>query len=403
VRATIVVADLLDFGCASPGDTATRPLSIQNSGNIPLVLAGATNSTPYFIIRGNLNNRQIPPRSSIEAPIDFMPNAFGNFLDQLTIRSNDLDRPIATVDLRGCGSNGAPVFDPIGDQTIFERDRLILNLIARDPENNSLILSAQNLPSGATFVDQGGGRGQFSWRPDFGAAGQYSVTFLAQEQNTLPPLSGLLIVNITVLQRRPELYIAALSGVRPPVRLNQVVMVTATFADSSASALQSFYARLSYDNQITLADTLITSLQSGANVTVSRPFQLTSLGRHFFQATIDATSAVAESNENNNTLRLEFDVQPGQLAVAPNPFTPNNDGFNDAAVFDLGNVGVQSPQLKIFDLHGNLLKTIASSQAAQLRWDGNDNSGKPQPPGLYLYLLLDADKKVASGYVVLAR
>jgi gliding motility-associated-like protein len=141
----------------------------------------------------------------------------------------------------------------------------------------------------------------------------------------------------------------------------------------------------------------------GKTVSVSRPFRLITLGRHFFQAVTDANNTVTEVNENNNTLRLEFEVQPGQLMVTPNPFTPNGDLINDTANFELGNVGVQSPQLKIFNLQGNLLRTIVSSQTTQLQWDGNDNSGRPQPPGPYLYLLFDGNKKVASGYVVLAR
>ena len=405
VRATIVAEALLDFGCVAPGDTATRPLRIENTGNIPLVLSNAVNLTRYFMVRDNLNNRQIPPRSSIDVPIDFTPDSLGNFLDSLKIRSNDRDRPIAAVVLRGCGSppeNDPPAFDSISDKTVFEGEPLVFPVIVRDPEGNAFVLTWQNLPNGATVVDQGNGQWQFSWRPALGTAGQYQVTFEALEQNTAPPLRSILIVNITVLRRQPDLYISALSGVRPPVRLNQAVTVTAVFADSSAPAQQSFNARLLFDEQI-LADTVIAGLQIGANVTLSRTFRLASVGRHSVQAVIDVNNTVAERDENNNSLRLEFDVQPGQLTVAPNPFTPNNDGFNDAAVFELGNVGVQSPQLKIFDLHGNLLKTIASAPTAQLRWDGNDNSGKPQPPGPYLYLLFDVDKKVASGYVVLAR
>jgi gliding motility-associated-like protein len=490
VRATIVVPDSLNFGCVPPGQTANRQLRIQNTGNIPLVLSGASNSTPYFTVQASLINQQIAPRSFIDVPMAFTPDRIANFLDSLKISSNDLDRPIATVYLRGCGSqsgptitspdtlyatedilatyvatatdpdgttptfrfenlpswlrqisgntvqgtpregnrdtsftvyasdgffennlpvivivtpvNDAPMFDAIGDRTIFERDRLILNIVARDPENDPFVLSAQNLPAGATFVDQGGGRGQFSWRPDFGMAGQYAVTFQAREQNTLPPLTGSLVVNITVLRRLPDLYISSLSGLPQPARLNQVVTVTATFADSAATAQQTFTAQLLFDTQI-LADTTIASLPAGETFSLSRPYRLTTLGQHFFEAKIDVGNAVGESNENNNTLRLEFEVLPGQLTVAPNPFTPNGDGFNDAAIFGLGNVGVQSPQLKIFDLQGNLLKTITSAPTAELRWDGSDNSGRPQPPGPYLYLLLDASKKVASGYVVLAR
>jgi len=490
VRATIVVPDSLNFGCVPPGQTANRQLRIENTGNIPLILSSATNSTPYFTVQASLINQQIAPRSFIDVPMAFTPDRIADFLDSLKISSNDLDRPTATVYLRGCGSqsgptitspdtlyatedvlatyvatatdpdgttptfrfenlpswlrqtsgntvqgtpregnrdttftviasdglleaqlqvivivtpvNDAPVFDPIGDRTIFERDRLILNVAARDPENDPFVLAAQNLPAGATFTDQGNGRGQFSWRPDFGTAGQYAVTFQAREQNTLPPLTGSLVVNITVLRRQPDLYISSVSGLQQPVRLNQVVTVTAAFADSAASALQPFTAQLLFDTQI-LADTLIASLPAGETFSLSRPFRLTALGQHFFEARVDVNNTVGESNENNNALRLEFEVLPGQLTVAPNPFTPNGDGFNDAAIFGLGNVGVQSPQLKIFDLQGNLLKTITSAPTAELRWDGSDNSGRPQPPGPYLYLLLDASKKVASGYVVLAR
>ena len=302
-------------------------------------------------------------------------------------------------------ANDAPVFDPITDKTVLEGNLLTFDVIASDPENNAFTLDAQNLPSGATFP-QGttSGRGQFSWRPALGAAigSPYAVTFLAREQNTAPPLSSSLTVRITVLTRLPDLYIDEFKIAPLPVRLTELVTITATVADSSAPAPLPFILRLLVDDQ-TLADTLIISLPTSAKVTFSRPFQFTSLGRHSLQSTVDVTSAIAESNENNNSQRLEFDVRPGQLNVAPNPFTPNNDGFNDIVTFGFGNVGVQSPQLKIFDLHGNLLKTISSSQTGELRWDGNDNSGRAQPPGPYLYLFLDADKKVASGYVVLAR
>jgi len=489
VRATIVADSVLDFGCVPPNQTATRDLRIQNTGNIPLRITNAAKSTPYFNGQAALVNLQIPPGQTRLVPMTFMPDRVANFLDSLKISSNDLDRPIATVYLRGCGSqsgptitspdtlfatedieatytalatdpdsgaitfrfqnlprwlqasgnvvrgipregdgntffdvfasdgffedtlrvivmvtpiNDAPLFDPISDKTIFERDRLVFDVSARDAENNALALSAQNLPNGAVFTDQGGGRGQFSWRPDFGTAGQYSVTFSAREQNTVPPFTGVITVRITVLPRQPDLYIPTFSAGGLPVRLNQIVTLTATFADSSAPAAASFLARLRFDEQV-LADTVITSLQPGATFTLSRSFRFTALGRHAFEAIVDVNNTIAELHENNNSQRIEFEVLPGQISVTPNPFTPNNDGFNDAVVFDIGNAGVQSPQLKIFDLQGNLLKSISASPAGALRWLGDDNSGRPQPPGPYLYLLLDADKKVASGYIVLAR
>jgi gliding motility-associated-like protein len=489
VRATIAADSVLDFGCAPPGLTATEFLRIENVGNIPLILYGAATSTPFFLPQQNVANQQIAPHRFIDLPIGFTPNRLGVFLDSLKISSNDLDTPVATVYLRGCGShngpaitssdtlyatedvlavyvatatdpdgttpslrfenlphwqqafgntvrgtpregdldtsftviasdgffadtlrvivlvtpvNDPPYFDPIGDRTVFERDLLVIDLLAHDPEDSSIALFAQNLPAGSNFVDLGGGRGRFSWRPDLRSAGEYFVTFIVREQIVVAPLTGTATVKITVLPRQPDLYIAAFSAGPSPPRLNQIVTARALLADSAASVQQPFVAAFFFDNQL-LADTVITSMEPGATVVFARPLQFTSLGRHSLRAVIDLNNAVAESNETNNQLQLEFDVQPGQLNVAPNPFTPNADGFNDAVVFDLSNMIVQAPQLKIFDLKGNLLMTFSEPQPTQFRWDGNDRSGRPQAPGPYLYLLLDGDQKMASGYVVLAR
>jgi gliding motility-associated-like protein len=489
VRATIVADSLLDFGCAPPGRTIIRSLRIQNTGNISLVLYSATTSTANFALRQNVISRQIPPHALIDVPIAFTPNRLGIFLDSLKISSNDLDTPIATVYLRGCGSRNAPTitssdtlyatedvlaiyvatatdpdgttpafrfenlphwlqafsdtvrgtpregdldtsfiviasdgfledtlqvivivtpvndppfFDPIADRTVFERDLLVIDVLAHDPEDSVIALFAQNLPAGANFVDLGGGRGRFSWWPDFGTAGDYLVTFIVSEQIAIAPLTGTATVKITVLARQPDLYVVSLSAPQNGIRLNQIVTARAVFADSAAPASRPFRAALFLDNQL-VADTVITSMEPGATVIFVRPVQFNSLGRHVLQAVIDADNVISEPNETNNALRLEIEVELGDLLVAPNPFTPNADGFNDAVIFDLRNLSLQSPQLKIFDLKGNLLTTFSEPQAMEFRWDGNDRNGRPQAPGLYLYLLLEGDKKMASGYVVLAR
>jgi hypothetical protein len=116
--------------------------------------------------------------------------------------------------------NDTPAFDLIAEQTVYERDLLQFEVIARDPENSPLTLAAQNLPTGAAFVVRGNGSGQFSWRPELGTAGEYSVTFTAAEQTGTPPLTSSMTVKIIVLQRLPDLYIATLSaGQLPPVSI----------------------------------------------------------------------------------------------------------------------------------------------------------------------------------------
>ncbi|MDZ7343949.1 MAG: FG-GAP-like repeat-containing protein [candidate division KSB1 bacterium] len=488
VRATIVADSLLDFGCTAPGTTVTRVLRIANTGNIPLGLASAETSPP-FSVQQNVTNLQIAPGRFTEIPIGFTPTRVGVFLDSLKIRSNDLDHPVATVYLRGCGSgngptitspdtlfatedvlavyvatatdpdnttptfrfenlphwlqafnetvrgtpregdldtsftviasdgafedtlrvivvvtpvNDPPFFDPIADRTIYERDLLIFEVVARDPEDSTIVVSAQNLPEGATFTNLANNRGRFNWRPELGAAGEYVVTFIVREQIAVSPLSATATVRITVLQRLPDLYLTTFSLSNPSPRLNETVTLAAALADSSLPVSRSFTAAVYLDNQI-LADTVITAMNVGQILRWARPMQFTSVGRHNLRAVVDSNNDVAELNETNNEKSLAIEVQSGPLRVAPNPFTPNADGFNDVAVFDFREMAVQSPQLKIFDLKGNLLMTFSQPQSSEFRWNGSDQSGRPQPPGPYLYLLLDGDKKMATGYVVLVR
>jgi hypothetical protein len=298
--------------------------------------------------------------------------------------------------------NDPPFFDPIADRTIYENDLLIFDVVAHDPEDSTIVVFMQNLPEAANFTPLGGGRSRFIWRPELGAAGEYAVTFVAREQIAVAPLSAAITVRITVLQRLPDLYVTALSLGNSSPRLNETVTVTTVLADSSLPVLQPFTAAIYLNNQL-LADTVITGMNAGETLTMTQPLQLNSVGRHTLRAVIDLNNDVAEMNETNNQISIAIEVQPGPLRVAPNPFTPNADGFNDAAVFDLREMAVQSPQLKILDLKGNLLMTFSQPQASEFRWNGNDQSGKPQAPGPYLYLLLDGDVKMATGYVVLVR
>jgi hypothetical protein len=57
-----------------------------------------------------------------------------------------------------------PVLDPIGNQPIDPGNLLEFTVTASDPDGDTLTLTASNLPSGATFVDNADGTGLFSWQ-----------------------------------------------------------------------------------------------------------------------------------------------------------------------------------------------------------------------------------------------
>jgi hypothetical protein len=71
-------------------------------------------------------------------------------------------------------SNNPPVLTGIGNKTIHEQETLTFNVLASDDDpGDTLTLSASNLPTGATFTDNGGGSGIFSWTPTDQQANTY--------------------------------------------------------------------------------------------------------------------------------------------------------------------------------------------------------------------------------------
>lgn len=77
--------------------------------------------------------------------------------------------------------NRSPELAFIPDYTTHETGQVGFLVLASDPDGTVPNLSAQGLPSGATFTDRRNGQGVFNWRPEVGQAGTYTVTFEASD------------------------------------------------------------------------------------------------------------------------------------------------------------------------------------------------------------------------------
>ena len=109
------------------------------------------------------------------------------------------------------------------------------------------------------------------------------------------------------------------------------------------------------------------------------------------------------------------DVAAEAITICPDPFTPNDDSFNDRVKFSID--GLEGPTLSIYTLEGVLIHTSDdltvmdfrcnespnSSSSTALFWDGRDDDGQDQPAGIYLFAIRDATSVVTAGHLTLAR
>jgi len=87
-----------------------------------------------------------------------------------------------------------PILQFIPDRSRKEGQQLSFIVEASDPNGTIPILSANNMPVGAIFIDKGNGIGIFDWTPAKSQAGVYKVTFSASDGE----LSASKVTTITI-------------------------------------------------------------------------------------------------------------------------------------------------------------------------------------------------------------
>src|SRR5574341_321829 len=215
------------------GDDSAKALVVDSSGNIYVTgsSVGSGSGYDYTTIKYNSIGDTLWLRRFNGAgngadlaqglALDFQQNLYvtgyswnGSSYDFLTVKYNSLGDTIWTKTYNGSGNgadvaqavsvdkllnlyltgyswNGssydyvtikyiqtrAPVLDSIGPKTVAEGSNLTFRVHSSDPDGDSLILTALNLPANANFIDSGNGAGSFGFTPDFSQAGLHSVTF----------------------------------------------------------------------------------------------------------------------------------------------------------------------------------------------------------------------------------
>lgn len=103
--------------------------------------------------------------------------------------------------------NRPPVLEKFAfnNLTIDELSRIAISLRASDPDKDNLRFSVQNLPSFATVIDSGNGKGTLHFAPGSNDAGDYPNLKIVVTDNGAPNLSDSDMFDLTVLDRAEPL------------------------------------------------------------------------------------------------------------------------------------------------------------------------------------------------------
>ena len=99
-----------------------------------------------------------------------------------------------------------------------------------------------------------------------------------------------------------------------------------------------------------------------------------------------------------NSIFTENKITETGLTFEPNPFSPDDDGFEDFSIINYSLPFITAQiRIKIFDDKGRLVKTLvnneASSSEGSIVFDGLDDSGNPLRIGMYIVFLEAVDTK----------
>jgi len=152
-------------------------LNVYSGSLVKIVPVATDEDTPQadliFIYRYPLNNSgewQIPESTvGVFTTVVRVEDPEGNF-DEKQFKINVID-------------SNTPVINNIGNKVVIEGQLLSFSVTATDPTDDILNLSAMNLPTGATFVDNGNGNGLFRWTPNTEQSGNYQITFKVVDDN----------------------------------------------------------------------------------------------------------------------------------------------------------------------------------------------------------------------------
>lgn len=241
---------------------------------------------------------------------------------------------------------------------------------------------------------------------NFASGDTVRVSIAAQDLSFPPNVMSLETYAFVIGQELPDLAVTNLQPIGTFFVGLQGEVVGEIANAGNADAGRAFNVQFRVDGG-TQKDTTFSRLAAGARATVRLPIRFQTTGTHEVELVVDAGDEIREATEANNSQKLIVQISQtalsNRLIARPNPFTPNNDGYNDQIEFDYSGLALQNPSMQIFDANGIPVWSSHNGAGGRFIWNGRDDRGREVLPGAYLYSVRDQGNNVASGYVVVAR
>jgi len=107
---------------------------------------------------------------------------------------------------------------------------------------------------------------------------------------------------------------------------------------------------------------------------------------------------------NGNLIDAESEhglIKVSEIVVYPDPFTPNDDGFNDYATFVVPDSITGSVTVKLYSITGSKVAEISGINNSTLKWNGRNENGQMLRPGPYIYILQSQSNTLSQGTITI--
>ena len=413
---------LLSYGGVCVGDDSTKALQVENITNNDVVISKS--AVPEgFTANGSLPDT-LRPSETQAIQITFAPGKIreysGEFVLEADERTEECGQPTPPVDVpvdvtgRGEGTELSTNIDTldlgeviVGNSATESFEILNEGNIDADIQSiEGLAGTPFEVPSPPSEIPPGGQQVTVEFSPD-SPNNDYTETLRLITSSKCGQDTVEVILTGSSRLQLPDLVAEEIRTVDSPDEINvsDTVDVVCEFSNQGGRDIEeSFSAKISQDGS-ELDSFPFEGLGVGeTRQTPPTPVSFSAEGPTEITCEVDAGSVVSERDETNNTASLTLNIQrPDQLPVSPNPFTPNDDGFNDSVEFQISEFGLDQATVEIYNFDGRLINTLDEIENGAVEWEGMDDSGEDMPPGVYAYVVRDGGQAVVSGHITLAR